>query len=60
MAVGMGRWTCVDPPTAVFQSIYSYLDEAWAHIPPPARKGLQGAPPSITPLWRHHFGEGPM
>jgi len=35
-------WTYSEPPTAVFQSIYGYLDEEWGNIPASAKASLKG------------------
>lgn len=38
----LDQWKHQDPPVAVFQNIFKYLEEHWAALPPRARVILKG------------------
>lgn len=46
-AWSLDTWVYVEPPVAVFQSVYRFLDDEWAKIPAPIKVQLKGKHPPI-------------
>lgn len=41
-AWSLDTWVYIEPPVAVFQCVYRFLDDEWAKIPAPIKVQLKG------------------